>query len=284
MARGVVLRPLLTLLLLRGARAALGSAPLDYSPDHLRKCIANRHGGLTLVLENVRKENAALIARTAECLGIGSLHLIYTPDMDFNTRSFGALSPAAKTATLSKISRSATDWVSLSFHDSVASCLASLTEQKVDELVATTPPSSEKGGRDVIDLFDCDSSAGGDWALRRCALLFGSEMDGLSDELLTHATTRVTIAQRGQTQSLNVAACASIMLGEVTRRRRAAGCEPRLSEDERRRMERELIPAEGDGEAQAQELRTRAAIRHEMRRRKRAPRDDATFVDELNST
>ena len=74
----------------------------------------------------------------------------------------------------------------------------------------------------MLDLFDIDAGAGSsgdDWALRRCALLLGSETDGLSHELLAHATTHVTIAQRGQTQSLNVAACASIMLGEVTRNR-----------------------------------------------------------------
>lgn len=276
-------RPLLVLLLQSPffAHAALGK---DYSATNLRRIISNRHGGLTLVLENVRKENAALIARTAECLGVGTLHLIHTPDMDFNTRSFGALSPAAKTATLSKISRSATDWVSITFHDSVASCLESLAEQRYLELVATTPPSAKPGEHNVIDLYQ---EVGSDWALQRCALLFGSEADGLSDELLAHATTRVTVAQRGQTQSLNVAACASIVLGEVTRRRRAAGSELRLSEAERESMERELVPPrEGEGEVEQERLRVqmKAAVRHELRRNKRGQRNDATCLDGLSGS
>ena len=34
------------------------------------RALRARHAGVALVLENVRKENAAMIARTAECLGV----------------------------------------------------------------------------------------------------------------------------------------------------------------------------------------------------------------------
>ena len=247
---------------------------MSYTSDRLRHAIASRHGGLTLVLENVRKENVALIARTAECLGIGSLHLIFTPDMEVSTRAFGALSDRAKAATLSKISRSATDWIDIEYHSSVQSCVNSLRADGYS-LIATTPPSVE-GKIRVHDLYDIDSDD--DWALARCALIFGSEAHGLSDELLGYSTSGVFVAQRGLTQSLNVAACAALVLGEVTRRRRASGVELRLTDEEQAKQELALLP---DGELRA--TRMRSDVKQELRAlaHKQALKAMPTYVDEV---
>jgi tRNA (guanosine-2'-O-)-methyltransferase len=210
-------------------------AAIAYSPENLRAALGRRHGGLSLVLENVRKENVGLIARTAEALGVPKLHLIYTADKSFDTRSFAMLSTHAQVVTLSKISKSATDWLSIRMHSSVDACVAALREEGT-LLVATTP---DMDG--ALDLYDSEGDA--DWAVRDCALLFGSEQDGLSDELLRRADVRVTVPQRGLVQSLNVAACAALVLGEVTRRRARPGCEIDLSEAEVLRLQRELHTA-----------------------------------------
>ena len=55
--------------------------------------------------------------------------------------------------------------------------------------------------------------------MRRVALLFGSEGSGLSAEALALADVRLSVAQRGMTQSLNVAACATLVIGEALRLR-----------------------------------------------------------------
>ena len=262
-----------------------GCSAYSYSAEHLRRVISERHGGLTLVLENVRKENVALVARTAECLGVGSLHLIYTPDMDVSTRSFGRLSDIAKAATLSKISKSATNLLSISFFSDVEECVAALRAKKYDVLVATTPPSVADG--DVVLDLHHETIAGEDWALQRCALLFGSEVNGLSDGLLRCADTRVSIAQRGVTQSLNVATCASIVLAEVTRRRAISGCELRLSDSERQLMETELLPeadtvAVAGAAAGARSRVNKAAIKHEMRKNREALKPDPVYLDAID--
>ena len=55
--------------------------------------------------------------------------------------------------------------------------------------------------------------------MRRVALLFGSEGSGLSAEALALADVRLSVAQCGMTQSLNVAACATLVIGEALRLR-----------------------------------------------------------------
>ena len=138
----------------------------------------------------------------------------------------------------------------------------------------TTPPAARSdAGDEVSDLYDEASI----WPLRRCALLFGSEGSGLSPELLAAADFRVTVAQRGLTQSLNVASCAAILLGEVTRRRSVAGVDTRLSADERAQIEAELLPAGGG----ALRMHNKAAVKHEMRRNRHALKAQPVYVDEV---
>lgn len=51
------------------------------------------------------------------------------------------------------------------------------------------------------------------------ALIMGSEDKGIDDELLTIATERIKIPQRGHIESLNVSAAAAVLLFEVVRQR-----------------------------------------------------------------
>lgn len=46
------------------------------------------------------------------------LHLVYTPHMTVATRNFGALPDATKASRLSRLSRSATDWLSVAMYQS----------------------------------------------------------------------------------------------------------------------------------------------------------------------
>ena len=190
--------------------------------------IGLRRGGVTLVCEDVRKENLALIARTAETLGVGSIYAISSQRMGAHLRGFGDLSDETKAAQLSKISRSASDWVSLRHFDSPEQCVEALRRDGFDTLVATTPP---RPG--TVDVYD---EVAGDWTSKRPALLFGSESQGLSPALLEAADICVSVPQRGMTQSLNVAACAALVLGETLRRRDKAKIVDTLAEHEQQRL------------------------------------------------
>ncbi|KAJ8601619.1 hypothetical protein CTAYLR_007261 [Chrysophaeum taylorii] len=208
---------------------------MSLTGDRFRSVLSRRRGGITLALENVRKENVALVARTAEALGVASLHLVYTRDMDAHLRGFGMVSEATRAAQLSRVSRSATDWLDITAHSSVDACVSRLGLDGFDNLVATAPDAD-------TSLYD---EAADDWALDRVALLFGSEGHGLSREFLGLATHRVSVPLSGMTQSLNVAACAAIVLGECLRRRDAAGAERPLAPPERHRLEATLLRGPG---------------------------------------
>lgn len=53
----------------------------------------------------------------------------------------------------------------------------------------------------------------------RCALLIGSEAEGLADDVAAAADAKVTIPMPGGTESLNAAVAASVLLYEVSRQR-----------------------------------------------------------------
>jgi len=227
----------------------------------VREVLAARHAGVSVVLENVRKENVAVIARTAECLGVGDVHLVYSAEQVVATRGFGGWAEAVRAAWLSRLSKSATAWLNVTHHASWAECDAALRAQGCELLVATTP--DEEGS---VPLYGGGVSGGGDggggggggaagdaaeggWATQRLALLFGSEGSGLSEEAMAAADLRLSVPQVGMTQSLNVAACASMVLGETLRLRTAAaaalGVEPaRLGEEESRAVEAHLLEGE----------------------------------------
>lgn len=60
------------------------------------------------------------------------------------------------------------------------------------------------------------------------ALLFGNEADGLPDSVAASCDVRVTIAMSGATESLNVAACAAVLLFATRDRRSPTGTPPSI--------------------------------------------------------
>ncbi len=54
-------------------------------------------------------------------------------------------------------------------------------------------------------------------AAKKQALIFGNEIDGVSEEALLHCSSFIEIPQFGVKHSLNVAVCVGIVLWEITR-------------------------------------------------------------------
>ena len=217
----------------RKAFAREGRLPHSEAPSaaHIGEVLAGRHGGIALVLEDVRLENAALILRTAECLGVPRVHLVYTAEKVKETRAFGGLDDAERAKRLSRISKRASEWVQVEQHASIDACAAALRRRGCDLLIATTP---EGGG--AVSLYDGVAEGGAAWVGQPLALMFGSEASGLSERALELADLRLTVAQRGITQSLNVATCATLVVGEVLRRRASEGCEVALTTAEQQEL------------------------------------------------
>mmetsp|Transcript_3379 Transcript_3379/g.4717 ORF Transcript_3379/g.4717 Transcript_3379/m.4717 type:complete len:263 (+) Transcript_3379:86-874(+) len=222
--------------------------------ERIASVVKQRRSGLTIVLEDVRKENVALIARTAEALGVGTLHCIYSPHMHAHLRGFGELTASSKAAQLSKISRSATDWMRIESYQSVESCVQALRHASFETIVATTPSTPS------TDIYE--ESINNDWALRKTALCFGSEGNGISSELLQAADLWLRIPQRGMSQSLNVAASVAIILAEATRRRDKAGISDSLSDEAQTHLIADVLLLEGGIPPR---LHNKAHIKHAMR-------------------
>ena len=157
------------------------------------------------------------------------------------------MTPEVRAAWLSKLSKSASDWLVIEEHASITACAEALRADGYDTLVATSPLTEG-----AVPLYGGD----GEWARRRVAIMLGSEGSGLSDAAMGLADLKVSVPQVGMTQSLNVAACAAIVLSEALRLRNlprggvpaAEGDAlgqgaPRLSEVEQQALEARLMPA-----------------------------------------
>eukprot|EP01052_Picozoa_sp_SAG31_P049329 SAG31_NODE_10748_length_1103_cov_0.935259_1_plen_181_part_10 len=145
------------------------------------------------------------------------------------------------------VSKAAGLWIEQEVFPDTFSCLAWLHARRTPSF-ATTPPKVSLPSGDQIcarSLYSgCGIDSGCPLGLPRCALWFGNERAGLSSELLhavhaaqslpiATATVRsgtekpkavpgsgfITVPMAGLVDSLNVAACLAIVVGEVCRQR-----------------------------------------------------------------
>lgn len=149
-----------------------------------------RLNGVTVIAEAVhRRHNVSAILRSAEAFGMHEAHLV--------TNRFVPSKGAAKGAER---------WLELGLHADTMGCLEALKARGFQLFVA--------------DLAD---DARPPWELpvdRPLAVLFGTELSGVSDEARAAADGVVTIPMYGVTQSLNVSAAAAVTLSHVCERRR----------------------------------------------------------------
>lgn len=166
-------------------------------------CLARRVGSVVCVTEGVRRRhNASAILRSCECFGIHEIHLV--------TRGFSPSRGA---------SRAAERWVELRRFDHTADSLAELKARGFAVYVADLDPAAFTPETVPVD--------------RPLALLFGSEVRGVSDEARAAADGVVTVPMYGLTESLNVSVSAALILRTVVERRRArvgADLEPAAQE------------------------------------------------------
>ena len=110
-------------------------------------------------------------------------------------------------------------WVDITSYDNSKNCIASLKE-KGYQIIATTPHANDN----LIHEFDITKPA---------ALFFGTEKEGLSQEILDQADGFLKIPMVGFTESLNISVSAAIILQNLTNRLRLSTIEWELSEDEK---------------------------------------------------
>lgn len=175
-----------------------------------KKVVEQRTNHITVATQDVYQlHNTSAVIRSCDVFGIQNIHVVE----EVNVKKIDR-----------EIAMGAQKWVDINRYNSSEACLADL-RQKGYRIVATSP---HRG----IPLQDFDIT-------RPAALFFGTETDGLSEEVMEKADEFIQIPMYGFTESLNISVSAAIILQEITFRLRRSNVNWQLSEDEKffKRME-----------------------------------------------
>ena len=168
------------------------------------RVLQNRTKHFTIAMEDVYQlHNTSAVMRSCEVFGIQELNVI---EQKFGKRID------------SEIAMGAQKWVDVFRFNSVQGCLDSM-RVKGYQIIATTPHNDSC----LLHEFDITKPA---------ALFFGTESEGLSEEVLQQADGFLKIPMVGYTESLNISVSAAIIIQDITNRLRQSNLNWKLSEDE----------------------------------------------------
>lgn len=162
---------------------------------------------VTVVMENIRKDhNASAVMRTCDCFGIQELHTI-EKDVEYVIRR--------------EIAKGAGNWIDLHSHSDgdfpEIACLQQLKDRGYQ--IVSTSPHTDK----TIDDIPLD---------RPIALVFGTEIHGISEEVAKMSDAEIRIPMYGFTESFNVSVSAALSLSAIRRRLENSEIAWKLSHDE----------------------------------------------------
>ena len=159
----------------------------------LQRAVANRTKYMTLLAENMfHPQNASALVRHCEAFGVQNLHTVqslckFNPNVD--------------------IVRGTDKWIDIHRHNSTAEALAALKSEGY-RIIATTPH------RESCTPESFDVTKG------KFAIVMGPEKTGISDEVMAAADEFMRIPMCGMVESLNVSACAAIIVYMLSERMR----------------------------------------------------------------
>lgn len=164
----------------------------------MQEVLRERTRYLTVVVEDIyQPHNASAVLRTCDCFGVQDVHII-------ENRNQYRLNPGVELGTA--------QWLTLHrYRDgehNTREALSSLRERGY-RIVATTPHTSQ------VALEEFDMEAG------PAALVFGNELDGLSDVALQEADEHLIVPMYGFVESFNISVSAAIVLHHLSHAMRA---------------------------------------------------------------
>ncbi|MCX6283704.1 MAG: RNA methyltransferase [Bacteroidetes bacterium] len=169
--------------------------------------LRTRH--MSIILEDIyQPHNASAVLRSCDCFGIQDVHIIENKNK-YEVNPDVALG-SAQWLTLYKYNQAASN---------TASCIRTLKE-KGYRIIATSPHKNDFTPASL----PLDS---------RFALIFGTELQGLSEEALALADQFIRIPMYGFTESLNISVSAAILLQSLTKRLRESEISWTLKEEEK---------------------------------------------------
>ena len=163
-----------------------------------------RTNHFTVAIEDVfQMHNTSAVMRSCDVFGIQELHVV--------EQKFGKSIDA-------EIAMGAQKWVNVQQYQTNQHCIDKLKKSGY-QIVATSPHNNSC----LLDDFDFT---------KKTALFFGTERDGLSEEVLTQADSFLKIPMVGFSESLNISVAAAIILQNLTNRLRNSQLDWKLSEEE----------------------------------------------------
>ena len=181
----------------------------DHKNQLFKKIIENRSRHLTVVMEDIfQSQNASAVLRSADCFGVQDVHIIENRN-EYTLNPLVALG-SSKWITMHKYSESP---------NNTEEAFKKLREQGY-QIVATTPHIND------IELDDLDIT-------KKTALVFGTELEGLSDYAIKNADIHMKIPMFGFTESFNISVSAALCMHHLSSKIRKSDFDWKLSEEER---------------------------------------------------
>jgi len=176
----------------------------DSRKEKFLKILESRTNHFTIAMEDVYQlHNTSAVMRSCEVFGIQELNVV---EQKFGKRID------------TEIAMGAQKWVDINRFNSMQNCMDSLRE-KGYQIIATTPHN------DSCMLHEFDVT-------KRSAIFFGTERDGLSQEVIDQADGYLKIPMVGFTESLNISVSAAIIIQDITNRLRQSEVDWKLTPDE----------------------------------------------------
>jgi len=170
--------------------------------NKMKKILSTRQNDLRVFLDNVySNHNLSAITRTCDAVNIGKMYYRHEKNQKLNDN----------------ITMGAHNWV---FHQYVDDIEQFYKSMKDYQIVVTTLSD------DSIDFREVDYTI-------PTLIVFGNELDGVSDISLKYATKKITIPMYGMTQSLNVSVSAGVVLYEAQRQRSTKNMYEKTTLDEK---------------------------------------------------
>lgn len=175
----------------------------DRRIDLFEKVLNQRTDHFTVVAQDVYQlHNTSAVVRSCDVFGIQNLHII---EENLPRRID------------KEIAMGAQKWVDVHRYNTSRECLHELRQQGY-QIVATTPHN------DSTMLADFDIT-------KPSAIFFGTEQNGLSEEILREADTSIKIPMYGFTESLNISVSAAIILQSLREKLDVSNVEWQFSEE-----------------------------------------------------
>ena len=174
-----------------------------------KRVLAERTRYITVLLEDIyQSQNASAVLCTCNCTGIQDVHIVEERN-EYEINSDVALG--------------ADQWLSLNFYNEVENNLESAIVALKNQgyRIVATSPHKEGVSPETFDLKQ-----------GKAALMFGTELNGLTDQAIELADEYIHIPMAGFTESYNISVSAAITLYSLRKRLEVSSLQWKICEEE----------------------------------------------------